>query len=387
MAPRTVVVGAGVIGLATAERLAAAGDRVIVVDRGEVGGGTSRTSFGWLNSNSKVPPSYQRLNVAGVDAYRALVGVQGTEPWLHLNGRIEWASTPDEKAMLDRVVEAMRAQEYPVESMTVDAVRSLEPDLRIDDVAEVRLWPTEGFVVPQLLVAWLLARARSSGVEVATGREVVGFESDGGAVRGVRLADGSSIQADRVVACAGRWSGDLLALVDVDIPMQPAQPGSPAMGLLGYSEPVPTRLRRTISTAAMSVRPDAEAGRYVLQGHGLDHLAVPNTSPDPAGSIGEELMARARRIMVGFDDASLAELRVGYRAVPQDRLSVVGWAPGLDGLYIIVTHSGITLAPLLGELAAAEVIGAEEQAVLADFRPDRFSRPLAAAAVEARPVH
>jgi glycine/D-amino acid oxidase-like deaminating enzyme len=384
---RTIVVGAGVIGLATAERLAAAGDRVTVVDRGEVGGGTSRTSFAWLNSNSKVPPSYQRLNVAGVDAYQALVGHPGTEPWLHLDGRIEWAVTPDEKATLAGVVETMRVQDYPVEPITARAARGLEPDLRLPDDASVHLWPTEGFVIPQLLVGWLLDRARSSGVELAPGRQVVAFELDGATVRGVRLADGKSLRADRVVVCAGRWTTDVLQLAGVDVPMLPAEQGSLSMGLLGYSKPVPTRLRRTISTAAMSVRPDGEPGRFVLQGHGLDHLAVPGSSPDPAGSIGVELLARVRRVLDGFDAASLAELRVGYRAVPQDRVSVVGWAPDVDGLYVIATHSGITLALLLGELAASEVVHGRTEAVLADFRPERFSRSLEAAEVDARPVH
>ena len=387
MASRTLVVGAGVIGLAIAERLAAEGDRVTLVDRGEPGGGTSRTSFAWLNGNGKVPPSYQRLNVAGVDAYRALVGRPGTGEWLHLNGRLEWATTPEEKATLDRTVAAMRAQDYPVEPVTVEAARQLEPDLRLDEGAAVWLWPTEGFVVPHLLVEWLLARARSRGVDLATGKDVTGFEVEGGAVRGVRLADGDAIRADRVVISAGRWTGELVRTADVHVPMLPAEQGTLAMGLLGYTSPVPTRLERTISTAAMSVRPDGAPGRYVLQGHGLDHLAVPGTSPDPAGPVGQELLARTRSVLAGFDDASLAELRLGYRSVPEDRVSVIGWAPGLEGLYVVATHSGMTLALLFGDLAAEEIVHDRPQAVLADFRPDRFGRPIDAAAVEARPVH
>ena len=387
MAARTIVVGAGVIGLAIAERLAAEGDRVTLVDRGEPGGGTSRTSFAWLNANSKVPPSYQRLNVAGVDAYRELVGRPGTEAWLHLNGRIEWATTPDEKVTLDRTVAAMRAQDYPVEPLAVEAARRLEPDLRLDDGASVWLWPTEGFVVPQRLVGWLLARARSRGVELATGQEVTGLELDDGSVRGVRLADGSTIAADRVVVSAGRWTGKLVRTADVHVPMLPAEQGTLAMGLLGYTDPVPTRLQRTISTAAMSVRPDGAPGRYVIQGHGLDHLAVPDTSPDPGGPVGQELLARARAILAGFDEASLAELRLGYRSVPEDRVSVIGWAPGVESLYVVATHSGMTLALLFGDLAAEEIVHGRHQAVLADFRPDRFGRPIDAVAVEARPVH
>ena len=387
MAARTIVVGAGVIGLAIAERLAAEGERVTLVDRGQPGGGTSRTSFAWLNANSKVPPSYQRLNVAGVAAYRALAGQPGTEPWLHLNGRLEWATTPDEQATLDRTVAAMRAQDYPVEPLAVEAARELEPDLRLDEGAVVWLWPTEGFVVPHLLIEWLVARARSRGVELATGQDVTGIELAAGSVRGVHLADGSSIPADRVVVAAGRWSGDLVATAGVHLPMLPAEQGTLAMGLLGYTQSAATRLERTISTAAMSVRADGAPGRYVLQGHGLDHLAVPGTSPDPAGPVGQELLARARRVLAGLDDATLAELRLGYRSVPEDRVSVIGWAPDVEGLYVVATHSGMTLALLFGQLGAEEIVHGRRHAMLGDFGPERFGRPIDAVAVEARPIH
>ena len=58
--PYTIVVGAGVLGLSVADCLAVRGDRVTIVDRNAPGSGTSRTTFAWLNSNGKVPPSYQR---------------------------------------------------------------------------------------------------------------------------------------------------------------------------------------------------------------------------------------------------------------------------------------------------------------------------------------
>jgi glycine/D-amino acid oxidase-like deaminating enzyme len=383
--PHTIVVGAGVLGLSVANCLAVRGDRVTIVDRNAPGSGTSRTTFAWLNSNGKVPPSYQRLNVEGVARYRELVGAPATE-WIHLNGRIQWAADADEIEALDRHVEEMRGQAYPVEAITAAAAMRLEPDLRIPMAAEVRLWPSEGFVVPQLLVAWLLARATAHGVDLVTG-DVAGFEIAAGRTRGIRFADGSALKADRVLTCAGRWTESLLATAGVHVPMQPAVQGGPSLGLLGYTTPTPTRLKRTITGPGLNVRPDAEAGRYVLQGHALDHLAAPDALPAPDGDIGGEILARARAVLSGFDDARLTELRVGYRSVPEDRITVAGWAPGVEGLYIIATHSGITLALHLGELAATEVADGRDVSALTDFRPGRFDAALDADAIRSRPVH
>ncbi|MEW5991047.1 MAG: FAD-binding oxidoreductase [Chloroflexota bacterium] len=387
MAPRTIVVGAGILGIAVAERLAASGDRVTLVDRAAPGGGTSRTSFGWLNANGKVPRSYHDLNVAGVAAYRRLVGDPDVAAWLHLEGRLQWAESPADIDSLEREALAMRAWDYPVEAITADAARRLEPDLRIGPGAEVRFWPSEGFVVPDLLLAWLLRRAGSRGVEVIRDARVTGFHVRGGAVAGVRLDGGNSLEGERVVVCVGRWSEALLAEVGVRVPMQPVTAGSAALGLLGYTGRAAARLRRTISNPGLNVRPDGDVGRFVLQGIGLDGLADPDVPPDPAGVIAMELLTRAQASLAGFDEARLDELRVGYRAVPADRLTVAGWAPGVDGLYVVATHSGFTLALHLGELIAAEIGEGVSERSLADFRPTRFKDPVDLVETAGRPIH
>jgi glycine/D-amino acid oxidase-like deaminating enzyme len=384
---RTIVVGAGVLGLSIAERVAARGHDVTLVDRGEPGFGTSRTSFGWLNSNSKAPPSYQRLNVAGVDRYHELIGTPKTSQWLHLNGRIEWGVGPDEIEAIESVAETMRKQGYPVEAITPQAARHLEPDLLVPDDAEVLFWPSEGYLIPSPYIEWLLERVRARTVELLVGVAVDRFLVKAGRVQGVRLVDGSIRRADYVISCVGRWTEALVATANVYVPMQPLLQGSPAMGLLGYSTPVRTRLARTISTPTLSVRADTPSGRYVLQRHGLDHLAVPDAPPEPDGDIGMEILTRARATMAGFESARLAEIRVGYRSVPADRVTVAGWAPSLENFYVVATHSGYTLALHLGELVAREVVDGAEEPTLAEFRLERFARSVDAGEVEARPVH
>jgi glycine/D-amino acid oxidase-like deaminating enzyme len=69
---------------------------------------------------------------------------------------------------------------------------------------------------------------------------------------------------------------------------------------------------------------------------------------------------------------SVEAASVGLRPLPVDGLTIAGWVPVVAGLYVIVTHSGVTLAPILAELAAREVEGALDPA-LAPFRPERFT--------------
>ena len=57
--------------------------------------------------------------------------------------------------------------------------------------------------------------------------------------------------------------------------------------------------------------------------------------------------------------AHIARTLLAWRSMPADRLPIVGPVPGLDSLYLAVTHSGVTLAPVLGRLVADEIATGE----------------------------
>ena len=76
----------------------------------------------------------------------------------------------------------------------------------------------------------------------------------------------------------------------------------------------------------------------------------------------------------------LADAVVGVRALTADLLPAVGWTYATSGVYVAVTHSGVTLAPVLGELIAAEVAGGADERLLRPFRPTRFATPPVASA-------
>jgi glycine/D-amino acid oxidase-like deaminating enzyme len=77
---------------------------------------------------------------------------------------------------------------------------------------------------------------------------------------------------------------------------------------------------------------------------------------------------------------------LAWRAMPADRLPIVGPVPWLDGLYVAVTHSGVTVAPALGRLVAREVADGEPDGLLAPFRPGRFAERASRVLLEVEPV-
>jgi len=368
---RIVVIGAGVIGLSVATELARRGARVTVVEQHAPGTGTSATSYGWVNANAKEPRDYYELNLAGLEAHHRLA--RSTDGrWFGTGGHVEVATDPAHREELDRRPNRLRDYGYEVEMLTPDRAQQLAPDLILPaDAGPIAFYPREGYCHPQLYLAHLLKMAAGFGVQVTSHVEVktIDVESDR---RTVRLADGSAIACDQVVSCVGRWTETLLTRFGVTMPMAKFERAGDAIaGYLAVTNPLPVWLSRLVTTSQLNVRP-AGGGRLMVQALDLDITADPHAVPTTDSPVAEELLDRLAGVLDNTGSASITELRVGQRAIPADGRTVAGPLPSVPWLYVVATHSGITLAPLLGNLVAEEVVASAPQALLTAFRPDRL---------------
>ena len=85
------------------------------------------------------------------------------------------------------------------------------------------------------------------------------------------------------------------------------------------------------------------------------------------------LAAQAARFFPVLAGVAVDRWWLAYRAMPADRLPILGPLPWLDSLYLAVSHSGVTLAPALGRLVAQEITDQPPDGLLAPFRPGRFA--------------
>ncbi|MFL6073712.1 MAG: NAD(P)/FAD-dependent oxidoreductase [Mycobacteriales bacterium] len=360
-----LVVGAGIIGTALADRLAGEGVPVTLVDSGDVAAGTTRTSTAWLNSNHKRPRSYHDFNVAGMAAWQELAGGFGTPGWYAPTGHLAWGG-----AEIARRVEELRAWDYPAELISADEAAAREPELRVPAGATVAVFPGEAHVLPDTAARALATRAAGNGAVLHIGQEVTTVDGDG-----VALAGGDRLAADVVVCAAGWRVNELLARSGLaPLALTPADgPDSPAPCLVARTAPSPVTVRHFIRTPGVDLRPDSTGG-LALQGADLSERATLDMPPEARQRAGAELLRRARAVLPRLD-AELAEAAVCVRPLPADGHPIVGWHPDLPSLYVISTHSGITLAPLLARLATAEIRTRGTAAPeLSPYRPERFAR-------------
>lgn len=369
---RVAVIGAGLLGAAAARELQSRGAQVTVYEATRPGTGTSGTSFAWVNSRSKAPREYHNLNVAGMRAHAELAARKGPGlQWYFPTGSLEWAAGQADAERLSETSQRLESWGYRVKRISRGEAITLEPDIHIPHTVEHAVsFPGEGYVLPMVLIGRLLGEAADRGAALCWPARVKALEVSRTGVA-LHLEDGALSRADAAICCVGRWTTGLAATAGYSIPLaDPEAPGTATVGFLGYSPPIPARISQVLMTPHLNIRPDG-GGRLILQALDLDQHADPGRPPTPDGTIARQLAERLTHVLRREERPVLEAVRVGQRALPADGLTIAGYADDSARLYILATHSGVTLAPLLGSLAATEVIRNAPADLLAPFRPGR----------------
>ena len=328
-------------------------------------GGTSSTTFAWVNAHDKSPREYHDLNIAGMAAHRLLVKELNGD-WYHGSGCLEWRSPAGRDAHVTNVERLLRWG-YNARWITADQALSLAPSIApaaIGD-APVALFPEEGWVDTASYVRGLLAAALTLGATVVTKTRVTGAEWAGQKVVGVRTENGATYPADTVVNCMGRWADDPVLPEALRIPMDPSY------GLLVFVQAPDVQLDRVLFTPRCHIRPDT-SGRLLVCKNDAIHTLGPDAVIHAAMPEANDLVREASRVLPALASAKADEVRLGIRAIPADGLPAIGPIPGVDGYYVAIMHSGVTLAPAIGSMVAAELLDEGPEAALAMFRPGRL---------------
>ncbi|MFD5858728.1 NAD(P)/FAD-dependent oxidoreductase [Streptomyces chartreusis] len=362
---KAVIVGGGILGASLAYRLTTEGVEVELFEAGRLGGGTSAVGAGWLNSLGKEPFDYHLLNISGMAEYATLAREFGHAPWYHASGNLSW-TTPDKDEQVRANADRMRTWGYPVELLSPRRITEIEPYLKVpDDVTQVTYYPWEGLADLTQLVGALAHRASVNGAKIHTNSPVASLVAEGDQVTGVTLVDGTTVTADVVAICTGRWSDEIVRTAGVDLPL------APTLGFNIYTGPAPAVLNAMVHTPEVNFRPDG-AGRVLARSAEFDNTVPIDAAVDPIPDVGKEILARAVKYLPALEGVPIEGARVAYRSMPGDSHPTIGEVPGRPGLYLMVTHSAGTMGPLLGRLSALEIAHGERDPRLVNFRPERI---------------
>jgi glycine/D-amino acid oxidase-like deaminating enzyme len=357
-----VIVGAGILGCSIAVHLVDRGVRPVLIDPDRPGQGASTGSFASISAFGKDPAAWFQLAVAGVSGWTRFADRLGGQVGLRRGGEVRWTADPGAGRQLAELLARSRERGYPVRGVGEAELAELLPGARIGPLSAASFAPNDGQVEPPLVLAACRAVLEEAGVEFLTGRARVHLDDDG-----VRVEAGHEVLHPRTtVLAAGAEAVQVAAAVGLEVPTV-ASPG-----MLVQTRPLAPLTDRVVYLPAgpgPAVHLRQRADGSVLIGEGTQETPATN----PGLHHARALLAQAARFFPVLAGAGVDRWWLAYRAMPADRLPIVGPLPWLDPLYLAVSHSGVTVAPVLGRLVAKEVAEGTDDGLLAPFRPGRFA--------------
>ena len=381
-----VIIGAGIVGAATAAALAATKRRVCVIDRGGPFAGTTGAGEGNILVSDHMPGPGLTLALRSVRLWREFAAEHGAQFEFEAKGGLVVAHDAAQLAGLLHQAARQRAAGAEVTGLDQASLREAEPRLA-PGLAGGAFYPQDCQVQPMRAAVAYLAQARRHGGLSVARAEATGLEPAGSAAPRV-VTDRGRIAAPVVVNAAGPWSGQLAQRFGSDLPVRPRR------GHILVTEPLPrvighkvyecdyvAAVGRDDDTLACSAVVESTASGTVLIGSSRDFGgALPGTGQRPAPPDAGVLAEMARRAIALFPflhRVRAIRAYTGYRPACRDHLPVIGPDPLVAGLCHATGHegAGIGLAPATAELLAAIIDGAATAVDPAPFSPVRFAVP------------
>jgi 4-methylaminobutanoate oxidase (formaldehyde-forming) len=219
---RVVVIGGGIIGASVAYHLTALGwTDLVLLEQGSLSGGTTWHAAG-LVGQMRSTENGTRLVQYSADLYSRLEAETGLGTGYKRCGGVTVARTPERMVQLRRTVATAEAFDLECELIDPDRAKELYPVLETADLVGAIWLPGDGTANPTDVTQSLARGARNRGALVAERTRVIGIDTRGSAVTGVRT-DRGDIETEVVVNCAGQWAKAVGALCGVTVPLHSAE--------------------------------------------------------------------------------------------------------------------------------------------------------------------
>ncbi len=378
--PDVVLVGAGIVGASTAWELTARGARVLLVDGGEVSGGTTGLGEGNVLCADKDAGPELDLTRLGLARYAEVEAEVGAAARIRRKGALvvhpdaaTWAAEPARVARL-------RAAGVTAELLDPDAVRAAEPALT-GAIHGGSWFPDDLQCDPRAITRALAEAAVAAGAELRTGTPVDAVVLDAGRAVGVRCG-GEVLSAGAVVLATGAWARELAAGAGLPLPLEPRKgqlvrlhAPEPGRHLIAHKVVDGSYLASVASTEAqlqVSTVVETTWEGDVLVGSSRERRGF-DTSVDD--EVTAELVARAARLFPVIPALRPAGAWAGLRPWLPDGLPAIGASVRVPGLWLATGHegAGVALGPVTGQVLAQALCGEATALDLAPFSPDRFA--------------
>lgn len=368
-----VVIGGGVMGTSIAFHLAEDGADVVLLEREQLGGGSSGKPIGGVRAQFSDP-----LNVAlgarSLRAYKRFATRPGADIGLQQVGYLFLLPTQADVELFRASVGMQNTLGVPSRIVDMAEASALNPFVDRERYAAAAYSPEDGWAYPGAVVAGYAAAARGLGARIVTGTAVCGIDVTEGRITGV-ATDGGTIATATVVCCAGAWSQQVGAMAGVHLPVQPLR------RQIGFTGPFP----RPPGTARMPFTIDFASTFYVHDAgtdEDADLLLGIAEKDQPVGFDRDydegwlpTLRAAARACTPALADLPITRGWAGLYEMTPDHDALIGESAAVDRFLYATGFSGhgFLQAPAVGEVVRDLVARREPFTDVTRLGAERFT--------------
>lgn len=411
-----VVVGAGIVGCATAYYLAQRGVRAVVVERGAVLGEQSRKNWGFVRQQGRDPHEVPLMMEAN-RIWRGLEQELGADiEWVQ-GGNLALAADPERMALFERWLEVARQFDLDTRLLRPRDLPAVVPGLGGDWAGGMHT-PSDGHADPGKATDALARAAATHGAAIHLGCAVEGIATRNGAVSAV-ITERGEIRTSWLVCAAGAWSSRLARTLGLALPQRWVR------GTVARTTPAPAVTPCAVWGPGVAFRQRKDGCFNIAAGGALDHdvtldslrqirfflpnywknkalfrfhvglplvqslmAALPGSSarrhpliwdrgvePRPNPAKVQRSFAELQRLLPSLPRLGIAESWAGYIDATPDLAPVLGEVPGLRGFVFATGFSGhgFAMGPVAGRLVSELIVDGKPSLDIAPFRFSRFA--------------
>jgi len=372
-----IVIGAGVIGSSVAYHLARFGaKKVLVLDRTQIGAGTTSQSSGILRTHYSVRENVElaKSSWAVFNDFANYLQDEDAASGLVKCGYLICAPDGPKLDPLRLALQGQVDQGVTVQYLGREEARGLLPIAHFDDAALIGYEPEAGFADAYLVATSFARTARRLGVKIIEGVEVHRLLMEGGRVTGVETSQGTFF-SNTVISTQNIWATDIERWTGIPTPV-----AAERHAVLALEGPEPY-------TFQMPVFKDlGSPGMLYCRSYGGNQMLVSEgtvgeTLSEPGNEQGDisldyivEVGGQVAERFPAYETAGLASSWTGVYDVTPDWNPVLGRIPDVQGLIVGYGFSGhgFKLSPGVGRLLAQEALGLATDVSLAPYALERF---------------
>ncbi|ADK82081.1 FAD-dependent oxidoreductase [Sediminispirochaeta smaragdinae] len=238
-----IVIGGGYHGLSIARQLAEAGVKTILLERREIGSGSSGANFGFVQlQDSNTGISFE-LNRRGFERMGQMENELSADLEYRKVGSLIFAQTDEQMAALEALYREKHALGLDVRCISPRDITSLEPYMNVKSIKGAS-WHLQAQINPFRYLFAMVKKGKEAGLTIRENTIVREILVSDASCKGIVLANGECIRSNVVVVAAGAHTGTLCSTCGLEVPIEYV------IGEAFVSEPVQPHIMNFISSAS-----------------------------------------------------------------------------------------------------------------------------------------